>query len=171
MLWCPIASAARRLPSAKRLPTPSRRPTSSIARSIAAPLPNASHASPTHPRPTPSIAKAIVPPALIVSMPRSSHNLDARSTSRLCDALGIDTNSAGGTIAFAMECVERGWLDEPWLMFGNGDALLRAIGLIGRRQGLGNLLAEGSRRAAQTIGHHSIAFAPQVKGLEIPGYE
>ena len=91
--------------------------------------------------------------------------------SRLCDDLGIDTISAGGTIAFAMECVERGWLDEPWLSFGSGEAILRAIGLIGRREGVGNLLAEGSRRAAHTIGHHSIAFAPQVKGLEIPGYE
>ena len=91
--------------------------------------------------------------------------------SRLCDELGIDTISAGGTIAFAMECVERGWLDEPWLTFGSGDALLRAIELVGRREGIGNLLAEGSRRAAGTIGHDSIAFAPQVKGLEIPGYE
>jgi aldehyde:ferredoxin oxidoreductase len=43
--------------------------------------------------------------------------------------------------------------------------------MIGRREGIGNLLAEGSRRAAQAIGHDSIAFAPQVKGLEIPGYE
>jgi aldehyde:ferredoxin oxidoreductase len=91
--------------------------------------------------------------------------------SQLCDALGLDTISAGGTIAFAMECVERGWLDEPWLTFGSGDAVLRAIDLIGRRDGVGNLLAEGSRRAAAAIGHHSIAFAPQVKGLEMPGYE
>lgn len=88
-----------------------------------------------------------------------------------CDALGIDTISTGGTIAFAMECVERGWLDEPWLRFGDGGALLRAIDLIGAREGLGRLLAEGSRRAAAEIGHGSIAFAPQVKGLEIPGYE
>jgi aldehyde:ferredoxin oxidoreductase len=91
--------------------------------------------------------------------------------SRLCDDLGIDTISMGGTIAFAMECVERGWVDEPWLVFGSGDALLHAIELAGRREGIGDLLAEGSRRAAETIGHHSIAFAPQVKGLEIPGYE
>ena len=91
--------------------------------------------------------------------------------SQRCDELGLDTISAGGTIAFAMECVERGWLDEPWLTFGSGDALLRAIDLIGRREGIGDLLAEGSRRAAQAIGHDSIAFAPQVKGLEIPGYE
>ncbi len=91
--------------------------------------------------------------------------------SQRCDELGLDTISTGGTIAFAMECVERGWLDEPWLVFGSGDALLRAIDLIGSRQGIGNLLAEGSRRAADAIGHHSIDFAPQVKGLEIPGYE
>ncbi len=95
--------------------------------------------------------------------------------SQRCDELGLDTISAGGTIAFAMECVERGWLrdwdDVSWLRFGSGDALLRAIDLIGARQGIGNLLAEGSRRAAQAIGHDSIAIAPQVKGLEIPGYE
>ena len=91
--------------------------------------------------------------------------------SRLCDQIGIDTISAGGTIAFAMECVERGWLAEPWLVFGSGDATARAIELIGRRDGVGDLLAEGSRRAAHVIGHHSLAFAPQVKGLEIPGYE
>jgi aldehyde:ferredoxin oxidoreductase len=91
--------------------------------------------------------------------------------SRRCDELGLDTISAGGTIAFAMECVERGWLDQPWLTFGSGDALLRAIELIGSREGVGNLLAEGSRRAAHAIGHNSIAIAPQVKGLEIPGYE
>lgn len=91
--------------------------------------------------------------------------------SQRCDELGVDTISAGGTIAFAMECVERGWLNEPWLRFGSGDALLRAIDLIGSRSGLGDLLAEGSRRAAIAIGHDSIAIAPQVKGLEIPGYE
>ena len=88
-----------------------------------------------------------------------------------CDELGVDTISTGGTIAFAMECVERGLLDEPWLRFGSGDAVLKAIELIGRREGVGALLAEGSRRAAMTIGGGSIAFAPQVKGLEIPGYE
>ena len=91
--------------------------------------------------------------------------------SQLCDELGIDTISAGGTIAFAMECVERGLLDEPWLTFGSGEAVIRAIDLIGRREGVGRLLAEGSRRAALAIGQGSIAFAPQVKGLEIPGYE
>jgi aldehyde:ferredoxin oxidoreductase len=88
-----------------------------------------------------------------------------------CDELGVDSISTGGTIAFAMECVERGWLDAPWLAFGRGEALLQAIELIGAREGLGDLLAEGSRAAAHAIGHNSIAIAPQVKGLEMPGYE
>jgi aldehyde:ferredoxin oxidoreductase len=100
----------------------------------------------------------------------SDHAAVLRASQR-CDELGIDTISAGGTIAFAMECVERGLLDEPWLSFGSGDAVLRALDLVGRREGIGALLAEGSRRAAETIGQGSIAFAPQVKGLEIPGYE
>ena len=91
--------------------------------------------------------------------------------SQRCDELGLDTISTGGTIAFAMECAERGWIDEPWLRFGSGEALLRTIDLIGARDGIGALLADGSRRAALAIGHGSIAFAPQVKGLEIPGYE
>ncbi len=91
--------------------------------------------------------------------------------SRRCDELGIDTISAGGTIAFAMECVSRGLLDEPWLTFGDGDSLLKCLELIARREGIGKLLAEGSRLAAEEIGGGSIEFAPQVKGLEIPGYE
>jgi aldehyde:ferredoxin oxidoreductase len=100
----------------------------------------------------------------------SDHAAVLRASQR-CDELGIDTISAGGTIAFAMECVERGLLDEPWLAFGSGAAVLKALDLIGRREGIGALLAEGSRRAADAIGQGSIAFAPQVKGLEIPGYE
>jgi aldehyde:ferredoxin oxidoreductase len=91
--------------------------------------------------------------------------------SQRCDELGIDTISTGGTIAFAMECVERGFLAEPWLRFGDGAALLKAINLIGTGAGLGKLLRQGSRTMATMIGHNSIEFAPQVKGLEIPGYE
>lgn len=91
--------------------------------------------------------------------------------SRRCDEGGLDTISAGGTIAFAMECAERGYLDAPWLRFGDGGALLRALHLIAAGEGLGRLLAEGSRRMAREIGHGTIAFAPQVKGLELPGYD
>jgi aldehyde:ferredoxin oxidoreductase len=88
-----------------------------------------------------------------------------------CDELGLDTISAGGTIAWAMECAERGLIDAPWLRFGDADALLRALDEIGERRGLGELLAEGSRRAAERIGGGSAAFAPHVKGMEMPGYE
>jgi aldehyde:ferredoxin oxidoreductase len=97
---------------------------------------------------------------------------DVFAASARCDELGIDTISAGGTIAWAMECVERGLIDEPWLTFGDGAALLRALDLIGSRApGLGELLALGSRAAAEVVGQGSIDFAPQVKGLELPGYE
>ena len=88
-----------------------------------------------------------------------------------CDELGLDTISAGGTIAFAMECAERGYLDAPWLRFGDGDALLRCLDLIVSRESVGKLLAKGSRHMALAIGHDTIRFAPQVKGLEIPGYD
>ena len=91
--------------------------------------------------------------------------------SQLCDDAGIDTISAGGTIAFAMECAERGFLNEPWLRFGKGPALLQALQLIVTQEGLGQKLARGSRWLANEIGHDTLAFAPQVKGLEIPGYD
>ncbi|MCI0460321.1 MAG: aldehyde ferredoxin oxidoreductase family protein [Gemmataceae bacterium] len=89
----------------------------------------------------------------------------------LCDRLGLDTISAGATIAFAMECAERGLLADGGLGFGNSDRMLGLLGEIGRREGLGNLLAEGTRRAAAVIGGEAPDFAPHVKGLELPGYE
>jgi aldehyde:ferredoxin oxidoreductase len=91
--------------------------------------------------------------------------------SRRCDEYGLDTISTGGTIAWAMECVERGLIDAPWLRFGDAEALLRAIDEIGAREGVGALLAEGSRAAAEIVGQGSRAFAPHVKGMELPGYE
>jgi aldehyde:ferredoxin oxidoreductase len=93
------------------------------------------------------------------------------AASARCDELGLDTISAGGTIAWAMECAERGLIDAPWLRFGDAPALLRALDEIGARDGLGDLLAEGSRRAAAVVGDGAEAFAPHVKGLELPGYE
>jgi aldehyde:ferredoxin oxidoreductase len=93
------------------------------------------------------------------------------AASSRCDELGIDTISTGGTIAWAMECVEKGLIDAPWLRFGDADALLRAIEEIGAREGLGDLLANGSRAASEEIGKGSDKFAAHVKGLELPGYE
>jgi len=81
-----------------------------------------------------------------------------------CDELGLDTISTGGTIAWAMEAGVAGWL-----RFGDGEAVLRAIELIGAREGIGDLLAEGSRRASAELGHAELAM--HVKGLELPGYE
>ena len=96
--------------------------------------------------------------------------------STLCDELGMDTISVGATIAWAMECFERGILttedtDGIDLRFGGGDELLECVRLIAERRGIGDLLAEGSRGAAQLIGQGTNAWAMQVKGLEMPGYE
>jgi aldehyde:ferredoxin oxidoreductase len=93
-----------------------------------------------------------------------------------CDNLGMDTISAGATVAWAMECFERGLLtgadtDGVELSFGNGEALLKVLEDMGHRRGIGNLLAEGSRAAAAVVGRGSDAWAMQVKGLEMPGYE
>lgn len=94
----------------------------------------------------------------------------------ICDDLGMDTISAGATVAWAMECFERGILTVEDtggvdLRFGNGDALLQTLEDIANRRGIGNLLAEGSRAAAVMVGQGSEAWAMQVKGLEMPGYE
>ena len=93
------------------------------------------------------------------------------AASKLCDEIGVDTISTGGTIAFAMECTERGWLDEQWLHFGDTNSLLKAVELLRDREGFGNRLAEGSRRLAESLGAQAMKIAAQVKGLELPGYE
>src|SRR5262249_46477664 len=89
---------------------------------------------------------------------------------RLCDDLGIDTISAGATVAFAMECSERGLIPDA-LPFGRGDTVLSLLEQSATRTGLGLLFADGTRRAAIAIGGEAPDFAPHVKGLELPGYE
>ena len=92
----------------------------------------------------------------------------------LCDVYGLDTISTGGTVAWAMEAAERGLLPDAaalGLRFGNGESLVTAIPAIAARQGVGALLAEGSRRAALEVGGESRDWAMHVKGLELPGYE
>ncbi len=95
-----------------------------------------------------------------------------------CDALGLDTITSGATIAFLMDCAERGWIDGRletsgrMLRFGNGAAVLDAIhSIVGREGKVGALLARGSRRASEEIGGEAIGLAPHVKGLELPGYD
>jgi aldehyde:ferredoxin oxidoreductase len=92
--------------------------------------------------------------------------------SALCDDLGIDAISAGGTVAWAMECGERG-IDlgvtaDEIPRWGDGAALLRTLRQIGMREGLGDLLAEGSRAAAARVGQGSETWAMHVKGLDLP---
>jgi len=94
----------------------------------------------------------------------------------LCDQLGLDTISTGDAIAFAMECYERGIITMKdtnglELTFGNVEAYIEMPRLIAYRKSIGNILAEGVRRAAKKIGKGSGRFAVQVKGLEYPGYD
>ena len=89
---------------------------------------------------------------------------DVLNASARADELGIDTISAGGTIAWAMEAEVA-----DWLRFGDAAGLQRALEEIGAREGLGDILAEGSRRAAAALGSEHLAM--HVKGLELPGYE
>lgn len=95
---------------------------------------------------------------------------------QICDRYGLDTISAGGTVAWALEAEERGLFvaagREPLnARFGDGERVAELLEAIGRREGLGDLLAQGSLRAAREIGGGSEAFAMQVKGMELPGYE
>ncbi len=94
----------------------------------------------------------------------------------ICNRQGLDTISAGVTISFAMECFENGILspkdtDEIELRFGNARAMLKMLDMIVRRQGLGALLAEGTRIAARQLGRGAEDLAMQVKGLEIPMHD
>jgi aldehyde:ferredoxin oxidoreductase len=96
--------------------------------------------------------------------------------SELCNAYSLDTISTGLSVAFAMECFENGFLTSANtggidLKFGNADAMLKMIELIARREGIGDLLAEGSARIAEKVGQGSDTFAVQVKKLELPMHD
>lgn len=90
----------------------------------------------------------------------------------LCNIFTLDTISTGMTIAFAMECFEHGLIgledtDGVDLRFGNAEAMLQIIEKIAYRQGIGNILAEGSRKAAMVIGSEAASFTIEVKGQEL----
>ncbi|SCY05870.1 aldehyde ferredoxin oxidoreductase family protein [Alkaliphilus peptidifermentans] len=94
---------------------------------------------------------------------------------QICEEYGMDTLSAGCTVAFAMECYEKGLIDKKDtggidLKFGNNEEMIRMLEKIGKRENIGNLLAEGTRRASQKIGKGSEGFAMQVKGLEFAAW-
>jgi aldehyde:ferredoxin oxidoreductase len=96
--------------------------------------------------------------------------------SERCNALGLDSISTGGSIAFAMECYETGLLTAGdtgglELRFGNAEAMLQAIELIAAREGIGDLLAGGTKRAAAQIGGGAERLAVHVKGQELPYHD
>jgi len=94
----------------------------------------------------------------------------------LCNAYMLDSISTGATIAFAMECFEHGLIGPEdtggiELRFGNAEAMLALIEMIARREGIGDVLAEGSARAAEQIGGDARYFAMHVKGQELAMHE
>ncbi|MHB1417332.1 MAG: aldehyde ferredoxin oxidoreductase C-terminal domain-containing protein, partial [Chloroflexota bacterium] len=94
----------------------------------------------------------------------------------LCDYYGMDTMSTGVSVAFAMEAFERGLLTENdtdglHLNFGNHEAAVGLIHKIAHREGIGDLLADGVKRAAAKLGGGSENFAMHIKGLEMCGYD
>jgi aldehyde:ferredoxin oxidoreductase len=94
----------------------------------------------------------------------------------LCQRYCIDTISTGVTISFAMECFEQGLITKEDtngidLSFGNAESLVKVVELIGERRGIGDILAEGSMRAAESIGDGAEEFAVHVKGQEVPMHD
>ena len=104
-------------------------------------------------------------------------NLEAVTLAHnLCDEYGLDVVSTGSTIAFAIECYEKGILtkadtDGLELKFGDADVVIQLIQRIARREGIGALLGEGTRRVAAKLDRGTERFAMNVKGLELPAYD
>lgn len=104
-------------------------------------------------------------------------NLEAIcKANELCNRLGLDTISTGGVIAFAIEAFERGILkkedtDGLELRWGNADAVIALIQKIARREGIGAILAEGTRYAARHFGGLAPEFAVETKGLDLPAHD
>ena len=94
----------------------------------------------------------------------------------LCNYYGLDATSTGVAISFLMDCHENGILSHEELdgidaHFGNADTLVQLVEKIGKREGIGDILADGVKMAAEKIGKNSIQLAQQIKGLEVPGYD
>ncbi len=94
----------------------------------------------------------------------------------ICDHAGMDTISAGNVVAFAMDLYENNILTSEdagglELKFGNAEAQLGMLEMIANRDGLGDILAEGVKRAAEKIGGDANKYAVHVKGMEPPAYD
>jgi aldehyde:ferredoxin oxidoreductase len=94
----------------------------------------------------------------------------------LCDRLGLDTISAGVSIGFLFELAQRGLIEPGMagglaLSWGDSGTVLSLLDMIARREGVGDLLAEGTRRAAEVLGGEAHLYAMHSKGLELPAYD
>ncbi len=94
---------------------------------------------------------------------------------QLCNMYGMDTISCGASVAWAMDCYDQGLLtledtDGLELNFGNAEAMIALVEKIGNRDGFGDLLAEGSSRAAARLGQEAQALVVAVKGQEFPAH-
>ena len=94
----------------------------------------------------------------------------------LCNYYGLDAQSTGVTVSFVMDCHEKGILTHEELggidaHFGNAEAVLQLIEKIGKREGIGDVLADGAKAAAKKIGKDSDKLAQNIKGLEVTGYD
>ncbi|MEM2970143.1 MAG: aldehyde ferredoxin oxidoreductase family protein [Candidatus Bathyarchaeia archaeon] len=94
----------------------------------------------------------------------------------LCNYYGMDNLSTGNIVGFAMDLYshqiltkeDTGGID---LSFGNGDAMVELVHMIGKREGIGDILAEGVKRASEKIGKGAEKYANHIKGLEMTGYD
>jgi len=94
----------------------------------------------------------------------------------LCDEYGLDTITTGATIAFLMECYEKGWVTKEQLdgiepKWGDADSAIALVHKIGKREGCGTILAEGIVATANWVGKDAPKIAMHVKGLDIPAHE
>lgn len=94
----------------------------------------------------------------------------------LCNRHGMDTISCGAAIAFALDCLENGLIsrddvDGVQLEWGNASAVLQMVDKIAKRDGFGDTLAEGTRRAAEKIGGNAADYTIEVKGLDLPMHD
>jgi aldehyde:ferredoxin oxidoreductase len=94
----------------------------------------------------------------------------------LCNYYGVDSISAGVIVGFAMDCYESGILSQAEMdgidaRFGNADALVKLVEKIGKREGIGEILADGVKFAAEKIGKDSEKLACHIKGVEVTGYD
>ena len=125
------------------------------------------------------VTKAVKPEYQTLSLLGSNTMVDnveaIIKASDMCDRVGLDTISTGSVIAWAMECYEKGVITKDDagdvdLTWGNADAVLTMIEKIAHREGLGDILAEGTKKAAERIGKGSEEWTMQIGGQDFPGH-